>query len=1662
MRLYNVILLLLIWGHYGAYSQGTYAPGGVSEKLRLWIRPDSAKTAGGDLVAPGGTVDSVPPFHGYGVKAVPPTHATEVSGPTIILDSMLFNYDNKVFHFEGRKGLTFPNFRFLKTSIETKDDGCAKMKKNPSLTIFLMGRRGERNGGDAVDYAAAFSMGSIKKPDDTNDTLRGVFFLPKKAGGRYTWLRNLHGNRDINNRGTGQAIVEDAGFFSRVLIIDQNNNNKYRLQDRGRENSTLLTYSYRELQSYDSKVYGSPPAVYADYLLQYWWEPSTCGTLVDKVKRHLAVPADTFTLGYGVNYYTENAEPHFGNYHIAEFLVYDTTLKNNERQRVTSYLALKYGRTLQAENGREWGAIDYLLSDGKVVWKALENGVYSHNIAGVGKDETSGLYRYRSRSTTPIWYREQGWLHDWSTDYTDTADIYFGDQSPDIVAMSIVDRGEVDDKEFLVWSTNSGQLGLNLMVQNPQWDIGDSMYVRMGRKWRVSELNGDVGEVRVSILDEVWNDVYVGFPGQGQWQPGQKSKFDVNMLIGRTDNRQASWYTSPFRTEPQRETYAKTFRLVVNEAIHEPTEPLDFSRKGHITFPSINFNDRETFTFYAKIPKPSVDTVYVAVEEGDSVSLTREGEEDIVDGILWKATSKTPGTEGNHGLNWEEKADIVNSQNAFASDFVGPDTTTLTIEFGINPPEDAFIRTVVADTTRYVFFHKAFTDTATDTVYLCNGGEKIRRDSLSRNHRGGMEIEELTTEGVENSDNDLVEIDFNRGQQEETIRVVKRGLKLNRYWLKKEFSIGGKVYEDNQVVSGAGKTYEDRTLLVVVGDTVRPIYQRPANPTTAPDTLRLYLSEDSCDYTLPMTDSIINYLVDDQAKDPIPNCGVDSITEWKLSGSTQAKGETSRPDSLFKLDTTKLLFSFIDKNDNKNRDSVVMIVLDTFPLKIDAVIDGIGENQGSGKTTAEGDSIRQFKPAPMNSIAPDTMVIRTTQKDTNLTLLPKVNKWDCIMQDTIYKIDTIGGQVVSFPKTPSKIEDYNFKLGSYLITIIVKDSSAGRDPQRHTDTVRFVLLVRPRFEITFTLNNTSRRGDTFFYDACETTIPIVAENGFVTAIQSKPHALTDTFWTLNEEVTKREDLGNTTFIHLSEQNDKAKPKRRKITVKAKDKQDNVDSIVFYVQVFDSRPPVITKLSSNTIRGDEPADGAACGKKYTTLWDSVQFTHPCPEIEVIDSSWRITNSRNEVVSDWIGNDPDSLSNFTFNGIKNVIFWVTSDNGISSKDSLVVDIADTRPPVLTLDNDTLKYYPHSCDTILGQLIEQNLTAEDCDDELTYRWKVNGGEEKTTEELRTERFNAGNRTKGAIYTIEASVSDAHKNRADTTFVIAVYDTIAPTVTAHGGVLIIEKVCPRAQCANGCKTDIKDTLKKFVQVTDNCDLIPTDWKEEGQEMESELKFCTSDKWNLVNEFEDVNGNKTKFILPIEIKQVYLTDYIEDSVAPGSGILIKKKLPPSVDSSWVEIIRPPHHGSATIDDPKTGEYTYTPGSSPKKDSMTIRFCVRENNVVTCTEKTILFLRDVTPCGVWHTRLMTPDNDGVNDKLLIVVDKKCYANGTIIAAVYDRGGNLMAEGRFSGSDLSEIGIIEWEPRLASGKPLPAEFYVLSIKVSGEEEKNIHGWFDVTY
>ena len=78
---------------------------------------------------------------------------------------------------------------------------------------------------------------------------------------------------------------------------------------------------------------------------------------------------------------------------VAEVVIYNTALTTADQNRVESYLALKYGITLD-----QTVAKNYILANSSVAWNASLATTYNRDIAGIARDDLASLSQLRSQS----------------------------------------------------------------------------------------------------------------------------------------------------------------------------------------------------------------------------------------------------------------------------------------------------------------------------------------------------------------------------------------------------------------------------------------------------------------------------------------------------------------------------------------------------------------------------------------------------------------------------------------------------------------------------------------------------------------------------------------------------------------------------------------------------------------------------------------------------------------------------------------------------------------------------------------------------------------------------------------------------------------------------------------------------------------------------------------------------------------------------------------------------------------------------------------------------------------------------------------------------------------------------------------------------------------
>ncbi len=149
---------------------------------------------------------------------------------------------------------------------------------------------------------------------------------------------------------------------------------------------------------------------------------------------------------------------------IAELIMYPTSHNDVERIKIESYLALKYGITLDVSE------TEYLASNGTIVWN---NTTYWNDVFGIGKDDGNGLNQTASNSIN-----------------TGSGD---GTGQSGKGNISLINPSSLDDGDFLMIGHDNGAL----TEQATDLPTG-SNFLRLAREWKVKH-TGDVGTITMNF-----------------------------------------------------------------------------------------------------------------------------------------------------------------------------------------------------------------------------------------------------------------------------------------------------------------------------------------------------------------------------------------------------------------------------------------------------------------------------------------------------------------------------------------------------------------------------------------------------------------------------------------------------------------------------------------------------------------------------------------------------------------------------------------------------------------------------------------------------------------------------------------------------------------------------------------------------------------------------------------------------------------------------------------------------------------------------------------------------------------------------------------------------------------------------------------------------------
>lgn len=139
-------------------------------------------------------------------------------------------------------------------------------------------------------------------------------------------------------------------------------------------------------------------------------------------------------------------------------IIYPTEIVGTSRNKVETYLAIKYGITLD-----QTVAQDYTLSNNSIAWNGTTAGIFDRDIASIARDDISALNQAKSQSVN---------------------------NTGDIIINSVSAIGT--NYQSLIWGNNGVGTGSFILTDTP---VG---YSRIAREWQFQEKNGNLGNIKIS------------------------------------------------------------------------------------------------------------------------------------------------------------------------------------------------------------------------------------------------------------------------------------------------------------------------------------------------------------------------------------------------------------------------------------------------------------------------------------------------------------------------------------------------------------------------------------------------------------------------------------------------------------------------------------------------------------------------------------------------------------------------------------------------------------------------------------------------------------------------------------------------------------------------------------------------------------------------------------------------------------------------------------------------------------------------------------------------------------------------------------------------------------------------------------------------------------
>ncbi|OUR94633.1 hypothetical protein A9Q87_03080 [Flavobacteriales bacterium 34_180_T64] len=400
------------------FNENIPGPGGITADFRLWLKANRGITETGSKVS---TWKDLGTNDKSAIQPVSANQPTYLDNPDVNINF------NPVIEFEN-DGASTEQFLYNATNGFYSQDIFIVMVPDTTLN----------NTSTRNTIFAGISSGNA------ND-ITGV-----GIGDYSTEFNNevLSYNQDVAEGGNYNGYAELNSTYSSAGIINIRNNDS--TTPTGQEilyNSNSLTISNIDDIAFANVGAPGPPAILGT---QYW---------------------------VGKNFDQQGSL----NGYVAEIFTFAERVSDDDRNKIESYLGIKYGITLGLS---EEASKDYINSFDTKVWDVVANSGYNFHVAGIGRDSISDLNQRQSKTLNNLNEVTIGLNNIYSKNSDNPNEFRY-------------------DGDFLVWGSNnlaySGSSTNTLDLDN---GITTTL-TRIDRKWKIVEskenINGDVDFVYISI-----------------------------------------------------------------------------------------------------------------------------------------------------------------------------------------------------------------------------------------------------------------------------------------------------------------------------------------------------------------------------------------------------------------------------------------------------------------------------------------------------------------------------------------------------------------------------------------------------------------------------------------------------------------------------------------------------------------------------------------------------------------------------------------------------------------------------------------------------------------------------------------------------------------------------------------------------------------------------------------------------------------------------------------------------------------------------------------------------------------------------------------------------------------------------------------------------------